>query len=318
MVESLFLNAGIPQAQANSVAKALVKAEIDGQKGHGFSRIPSYLAQVQSGKVNRAAEIKVTKPQPAVLSIDADFGFAFPAIDAAINLVPELAAEYGLAAAGIFNSHHAGQMGAHVERLAEAGFLAIMMANTPKAMAPWGGSDPLFGTNPIAFAAPRSGSPPLVVDLSLSKVARGKIMAAAQNGETIPEGWALDENGLPTTDPKSALNGSMVPMGDAKGAALALMVEVIAACLTGANFSYEASSFFDANGEPPSVGQFILVIRTDANTSTHFAQRLQELVAEITRQEGARLPGERRIYSRNEAFVNGLTFSKELIQKYFL
>ena len=125
-----------------------------------------------------------------------------------------------------------------------------MFVNTPGAMAPWGGSKAVFGTNPVAFACPLPGRAPLVIDLSLSKVARGNIMTAKQRGEKIPEGWALDEDGKPTTDPDAALRGTMVPMGDAKGTALALMVELLAAGLTGANFAAEASSYLDADGAP--------------------------------------------------------------------
>jgi (2R)-3-sulfolactate dehydrogenase (NADP+) len=216
-------------------------------------------------------------------------------------LIP-LAAETGIAAAAVTRSHHCGQLGAHVERLAEAGLIAVMVANTPKAMAPWGGDTPLFGTNPIAFAAPRSDAPPLVIDLSLSKVARGKIMAANKAGQPIPEGWALDAEGQPTTDPKAALAGAMIPAGDAKGAALALMVEILAASLTGANPSAEASSFFDAEGPSPGVGQFLIAIAPE----TGFAARLETLLNQIAAQEGARLPGQRRLQGRAKA-ADGVT-----------
>ena len=163
-----------------------------------------------------------------------------------------------MAAASIHRSHHCGAAGHPVERLAEAGLVAIMFVNTPSAIAPWGGSKAVFGTNPIAFACPLPGRAPLVIDLSLSKVARGNIMTAKQRGEKIPEGWALDAAGKPTTDPDAALAGTMVPMGDAKGTALALMVELLAAGLTGANFAAEASSYLDDKGPPPGTGQLIV------------------------------------------------------------
>ena len=136
--------------------------------------------------------------------------------------------------------------------------MALLFANTPAAMAPWGGAQALLGTNPIAFACPLPGREPIVVDLSLSKVARGNILAAKQRGERIPEGWALDEAGQPTTDPDAALRGTMLPLGDAKGTALALMVELLAAGLTGATYAAEASSFLDAKGPPPGTGQLIV------------------------------------------------------------
>ncbi|WP_277985020.1 Ldh family oxidoreductase [Salinicola tamaricis] len=157
----------------------------------------------------------------------------------------------------IGRSHHFGVAGEPVERLARAGLVAMAFSNAPSAMAPWGGKRPLYGTNPIAFATPRRDAEPLVIDLSLSKVARGKVMLAKKAGETIPEGWALDIEGRPTTDPEAAIAGSMVPAGDAKGASLALMVELLTAGLTGSHFGFQASSFFEPEGEAPSVGHLM-------------------------------------------------------------
>jgi (2R)-3-sulfolactate dehydrogenase (NADP+) len=283
---------------AASVARALVAAEIDGQRGHGFSRVAAYAAQARSGKVSGAACPVAEPGGTARVDIDARDGFAFPAIDLAIDELAARAPETGVAVAAIRRSHHCGQLGAHVERLAERGLAALMVANSPKAMAPWGGSAALFGTNPIAFAAPRAGKPPLVIDLSLSRVARGKVMAAAKAGTPIPEGWALDAGGRPTTDPAAALEGTMVPAGDAKGAALALVVEILAATLTGARHSDEAASFFDAEGPPPGVGQLILAFDTSRVPGAGFGPRLETLLGAILAQEGTRLPGESRLQAR--------------------
>ena len=195
-----------------------------------------------------------------MLAIDAAHGFAYPAIDLAVAELPALAAELGIATASIRRSNHCGETGLPCEALARKGLVALLFANTPGAMAPWGGREPVFGTNPIAFAAPLQGREPAVVDLALSKVARGPIAAAKQRGESIPEGWALDAEGNATTDADKALQGSMIPLGDAKGAALAFMVEVLAACLPGANLAFEASSFLDGNGPPPATGQLLLAI----------------------------------------------------------
>lgn len=295
LVAGVFTAAGASEANALCTARALVAAEIDGQKGHGFSRVAAYAAQLRSGKVSGDAH-PVLRTHGARIDIDAQDGFAFPAIERAIEELIRRTPDSGVAMAAIRRSHHCGQLGAHVERLAEAGLVALMVANTPKAMAPWGGAQPLFGTNPIAFAAPRNGAPPLVIDLSLSKVARGKVMAAAKSGAPIPEGWALDAEGKPTTDPTAALKGTMLPAGDAKGAALALIVEVLAATLTGANRSDEAASFFDAEGPPPGVGQMILAFDTSAVPD--FGRRIEALVTAIAAQPGTRLPGQRRLEGR--------------------
>lgn len=302
-------------ANAASVAEALVSAEIDGQKGHGLSRLPSYAAQSASGKVDGHAVPSLVAEQPAALRIDAGGGFAFPALDFAIEELSRRAAGQGIVVAGVCRSHHFGQAGYHVERLAGRGLVALALGNSPRAIAPWGGRDGVFGTNPIAFAAPRAHAEPLVIDLSLSKVARGKIMLAAEAGEPIPDDWALDAEGRPTTDARAALGGTMLPMGDAKGAALVMMVEVLAAALTGARFGFEASSFFDAEGEPPGVGQLLMAIDPGSLSGGAFADRLEALLAAVESQPGVRLPGSRRLEARARAASHGLPVADALYQR---
>jgi (2R)-3-sulfolactate dehydrogenase (NADP+) len=306
LAKKILARHGTSEANAECVARALVAAEADGQKGHGLSRLPSYAAQAASGKVDGQAVPTLEQGARAALRIDARNGFAFPALAMAVDRLSSLAAETGIAAAGVHRSHHFGQAGYHVEQLAARGLIGLVFGNSPRAIAPWGGSQGVFGTNPIAFAAPRRTRPALVIDLSLSKVARGKIMVAAKQGEPIPEGWALDRNGNPTTDAEAAMQGTMLPMGDAKGAALVLMVEILAAALTGARFGFEASSFFTAEGEPPAVGQFLVAIDPRAFSGDAFAQRLETLIGAILEQQGTRLPGARRLGLRAESARNGL------------
>jgi (2R)-3-sulfolactate dehydrogenase (NADP+) len=302
------------QANAASVARALTRAEIDGQTGHGLSRVPSYAAQARSGKVDGHAVPELHQPRPASAMIDAKGGFAYPALDLAIERLPALAQASGIAAAGFTRSHHFGVAGHHAERLAEAGLLALAFSNTPKAMAPWGGQRPVFGTNPIAFAAPLQDAPPVVVDMALSQVARGKILTAAQKGEAIPAGWAVDEAGRPTTDAAAALKGALQPVGGAKGAALALMVEVLAAALTGARFGFEASSFFDAEGPPPEVGHLLIAIDAAGFAGTAaFAERIGTLAAAIEGNGDGRLPGSRRAALRQSAASNGVSVDGRLL-----
>jgi (2R)-3-sulfolactate dehydrogenase (NADP+) len=300
-------------ANAQSVARALVAAEADGLKGHGLSRVPGYAAQAKAGKIDGLAVPAYAQSRPGVLAIDAAYGFAYPAIDLAFAHLPTVARSNGLAAAAIRRSHHCGAAGRPVEQLAERGFVALLFANTPAAIAPWGGSRAVLGTNPVAFACPLPGRPPLVVDLSLSRVARGNILAAGQRGERIPEGWALDREGRPTTDPVAALQGTMLPMGDAKGTALALMVELLAAGLTGANFAAEASSFLDAEGGPPGTGQLILAF--DPAAFGGGAERFGDLAEAIEGQPGARLPGARRMVMRQAAATAGVTIADSLLSE---
>ena len=297
---------------AEQVAAALVAAEADGQGGHGASRIPSYSAQSKSGKVNGHASPKLKKVSPSGLRVDARSGFAAPALNLAIEALTELAQETGIAAAAVANSHHSGVAGHHVEPLANRGLIGLSFGNGPQGIAPWAGSKGLFGTNPIAFAAPRSGTNPLVIDMSLSKVARGKVNVAAQKGEPIPEGWAVDEDGKPTTDPNAALAGTMLPMGDAKGAQLVLMVEILSAALSASQFGYEASSFFTGDGDPPHIGQFLIAIDPGPFSQNGFARRLEDLLGAILEQPGTRIPGERRFELRETAARDGVAIPQGL------
>jgi (2R)-3-sulfolactate dehydrogenase (NADP+) len=304
------------EANARSVARALVQAEIDGQKGHGLSRVPSYAAQAKAGKVDGHAMPEVRQTRPGSLMIDVRNGFAYPAFDLAIARLPGLAGTAGIAAAGFVRSHHFGVVGRHVERLAEVGVVALAFGNTPKAMGAWGGKQALFGTNPIAFAAPRREGAPVVVDLALSQAARGKIVSAAQKGEPIPGNWAVDAQGRPTTDAAAALQGALLPIGGSKGAALALMVEILAVALTGARFAFEASSFFDTEGAPPGVGQLLITIDPGAFGGRDlFADRIGLLARMIEGDGGARLPGSRRLALRERAEREGVAVDAKLLDE---
>lgn len=299
---------------ADAVARALVGAELVGQGGHGLRRVPAYAAQARAGKVKGHAVPRAERVRSGAVKIDAGFGFAYPALELANAQLAEMAPRQGIAIAGIRRSHHAGVAGLAVEALAARGLVALMFANAPAAMAPWGGRRPLFGTDPIAFACPSEGGDPIVVDVSLSKVARGKIMAANQKGEAIPEGWALDADGRPTTDAKAALSGTMIPLGDAKGTALALMVELLCAGLTGANYGYEQTSFFDAAGDPPGTGQAIIAIDPGVFGANALA-RFAEMADQIAGNAGARVPGHRRIALRERLTADGIAVEQALIDE---
>lgn len=269
-----------------------------------------YIAHIHSGKINLNANISVTSRGPASLCINADEGFAYPALDTALSEGIPLAKKMGICIATVANSHHCGALSIQVERIAREGLIGLMFANTPKAMAPWGGIEPIFGTNPIAFSAPRDNTDPLVIDLSLSKVARGKVMAAKKLGETIPTGWALDVNGKATTDPDKALKGTMIPIGRSKGTALALMVEILSAVFSGSALSLEAGSFFDAGNIAPRVGQTIIMI--SPGHSSDFVVRIERLLHYIAALDGVRLPGSRRQQAMRNAELHGILIPKSL------
>ncbi|MXN67469.1 Ldh family oxidoreductase [Stappia sp. GBMRC 2046] len=314
LVMDVLVASDTSSVNAKSVADALIGAELAGQAGHGLRRVPAYAAQARAGKVKGHAVPAASRIRPGAVRIDGGYGFAFPALDLAIDQLSLIAPEQGIAIAGIHRSHHAGVAGITVERLAECGLVALMFANAPAAMAPWGGKKALFGTDPIAFAAPVANGDPIVVDVSLSKVARGKLMAAKQKSEQIPEGWALDPNGNPTTDPAAGMAGTMIPLGDAKGTALALMVELMCAGLTGANYAYEQTSFFDDKGDPPGTGQALIAIDPSAFGSGAL-ERFAEMAGLIAAQEGARVPGTRRRVVATRIRENGIEVDASLLQE---
>lgn len=293
---SAFGAAGMPADLARPAARALVLAEQEGLPSHGLARVPFYVAQMRVGKVVADARPDVSR-DGVVIRVDARFGLAFAAIDAAAQAARDVVRDLGVAVISVTHSHHFGVAGQAVEPFAREGLIALAFANAPAAMAPWGGNRALYGTNPVAFAAPRTQGDPLVIDLSLSHVARGKVMLAQKAGKAIPADWALDTDGNPTTDADAAMAGTMLPSGGAKGAALALMVELLTAGLAGASFAYEASSLFDDKGPAPDLAHFILVL-DPARFAPGFTDRAEAMFAAIEAQEGARLPGARRMSER--------------------
>jgi (2R)-3-sulfolactate dehydrogenase (NADP+) len=310
--------AGASSEAAAETARALARADLDGIASHGLSRVPAYAAQLYAGKVKGSAVPSVTRPADATVAVDAGDGLAYPAIATALRWAGSLVARTGIVAAGVRNSHHAGALGLFVEDLArDAGVFALAFTNSPAGIAPAGSGTPLFGTNPIAFACPMPGRDPLVIDLSLSVVARGRIMLAAQRGEPIPEGWATDAQGKPTTDPKAALLGAMLPIGGAKGAALVLMVELLTAALTASHAGFEASSFFDDKGGPPRIGQLFVAIRPGAvgATADTVAARVAAITGRILAEPGVRLPGDRRLAIRARQRREGIPYPALLLSE---
>jgi (2R)-3-sulfolactate dehydrogenase (NADP+) len=306
---------GTSEPNAHCMARSIVAAEAEGIASHGLMRLPTYCEHTASGKVDGRAEPTVTRARPAAWVADARDGFAHPAIDAGFQSLVPGAKEHGIGALAVTSSYNCGVVGHHVGRLANEGLVAIACANTPAAIAPWGGSKALLGTNPVAFAAPRADQPPLVIDQSASVVARGEVMLHSLHGREIPPGWALDRDGMPTTDPRAALAGSMPPSGGYKGANIALMVEILAAVLTGANFSFAASSFADDKGGPPRTGQFFIAIDPAAFLGPRFPERLEALIAAMTAQPGVRLPSARRAAARAVALEHGITVKRSLYER---
>ena len=264
LAQATLERAGASAANAASTARALVYADAQGLAGHGVSRVAMYVSHIRHGRIDPRAAAHIAQDNGGAILVDAADGLAFPACELAIATAIGRARQHGIAFAGVTNSHHSGAAGYHLEAVGAAQMVGIGFTNSPYAMPAAGGKRPIFGTNPIAAIFPRANDPALLIDLSLSAVARGKLMVAAKEGKPIPLGWALDRDGNPTTDPKAGLEGSMLPMGGTKGAMLAMIVELLCCALTGARMGFEADSFFVDAGNRPRIGQAYIVIDPDA------------------------------------------------------
>jgi (2R)-3-sulfolactate dehydrogenase (NADP+) len=310
------MRAGANPAMAESTARALVAAEAQGLGSHGLARVPQYCGHLRRGRVDGDAQPRLIQSKPAALLVDAGDGLAFPACALAVIEAIRSARTCGAAFAGVTNSHHFGAAALHLEAAAAAGMVGLAFGNSPAAMPAWGGRRALFGTNPIAAVFPRRAAPPLVIDLSLSEVARGKLMVAAREGKPIPEGWALDKDGKPTTDPRAGLEGMMLPAGGVKGAMLALIVELLCCALTGAAYGFEADSFFAEEGNRPRIGQAFLVVDTAALAGSDvFHERIETLVAAMLADEEVRLPGARRFALAQRAQEEGIEVQAALAEQ---
>lgn len=308
--------AGTSEANARPLADATASTEADGIASHGLAYIPIYCEHVQCGKVDGKANPILTCPAPSVIAVDAATGFAHPAIVLGFKTLVSRAREQGIAALAVRNSYNCGVLGYHTRRLAAEGLLAIGFTNAPASIAPVGGRRPVVGTNPFSLAAPNGeGAAEVLIDQSASVIAKSEIMKHAREGLPIPPEWALDPDGRPTTDPEIGLKGSMAPAGGYKGVGVAMMVEIMAAAMTGATLGVNASPFSGTKGGPPKTGQFFLAINPDATSGGLFADRLAGLVEEMRDQPGVRVPGDGRSAARRRAERKGVAVNPATLER---
>ena len=307
--------AGAGDENAAAVANSTVRAERDGIRSHGLMYVPIYAEHVVCGKVDGKAIPIVEHPRPSAITVDACSGFAHPAIDAGWGKLTMAARKNGVAAMTIFNSYNCGVLGHHAERLAEDGFVGLCFTHAPASISPIGGNKPVIGTNPFSLAvSDGKGGTTLVIDQSASAIAKSEIMLRAREGKALEEGWAVDENGQPTIDANEALKGSMTPSGGYKGFGVGLMVEILASCLSGAVLSKDASPFSGTAGGPPRTGQCFIAF-DPGGFSDGFDERIIELAAAISEQNGARLPGSKRKGNRATVEQDGVSVSEDLLAR---
>lgn len=308
--------AGTSPENAAPLAKATAMTEADGVASHGLAYIPIYAEHVQCGKVDGHAKPVLTQPKPSVVKVDAATGFAHSAIDLGFETLIPAAKEQGVAVLAVNNSYNCGVLGVHTQRLAQAGLMGIGFTNAPASIAPTGGAIPVVGTNPFSISAPGpEGQAEVLIDQSASTIAKSEVMKHAREGKPVPEGWVLDAEGNPTTDPDAGLKGSMVPSGGYKGVGVALMVEMMAAAMSGATLGKDASPFSGTKGGPPKTGQFFIAIDPEATSGGAFASQLAALTAAVRAESGVRVPGDGRGAKRVNAAKEGVAVNAATLQK---
>lgn len=279
---------------ADEVAKAVRKAESVGNRICGLYYLESYCQQLQSGRVKGDVEPVVSRPRSANVVVDAKFGFAQPAFSRALPDAITAARECGVASLAVCHAHTCTAVGYFTEQIAKAGLIGLGMTNASPIVAPPGGKTRVIGTNPIAFSVPDgNGGIAMQFDQSTTTVALGKITMAKAAGESIPEGWAIDANGQPTTDPDAALAGSLVSTGGYKGWGFGLMVELLVAGLTESVVSRDVKPLKAPEGPPHDLGQYYILI--DPASSSAFYERMRQVAQGVAQDEGARMPGQGKV-----------------------
>lgn len=305
--------AGASPFVALSLARSVVGAEADGQASVGLSHFIDYLDALQAGRIDGRAVPELSRPAPAVILSDARGGAAHPGFDAAFENLVDAARTFGIALFTQNNAFTCGSLGYFVGRLAERGLVGLAATNGPALVAGSGATKPVYCTNPLAFGAPVADGPPLIVDQSSSATAFVNVRAAAEAGGDIPAGWALDAEGRPTTDPHAAMKGALLAFGGARGANVALMVEVLAAGVGGARWSLDAPSFA-AGSETPGTGMTVIAIAPnliDPDFETRLAAQLERLSGEY----GVHIPGRAKAEARARSERDGIAIPRALHER---
>ncbi|AXJ01684.1 Malate/lactate/ureidoglycolate dehydrogenase, LDH2 family [Cyclonatronum proteinivorum] len=298
---------GVPEEQAIIVADSIVYAHRTGKATHGATRLGIYVDKIQRGDMSANTRMDVVKDKGIVTVFDANHGFGQVAAKIAIDKAIDTSEIYGAGIAAVRHSNNFGTAAYFAQMAVDAGKIAVIYSNSAPAIAPWGGSKPLFGTNPMAYGFPTpEGIAPIILDMAVSQAARGKIRLAAKNGEKIPFGWALDPDGKPTDDPSIAILGSMIPIGEHKGSGLALIVDLLAGLLTGAGFAGSVKPLNTKNAYSNNGHLFMVIDPSFFMEQTQYDERVRYLVDQIKsepKQGQLFLPGEHSFLNASNAFA---------------
>jgi LDH2 family malate/lactate/ureidoglycolate dehydrogenase len=269
---------GVPPDDAELVADSLVTADLWGHPSHGLLRLPWYTARLESGVMHPRTEPRILTDLGAVAVLDGRDGVGQVVTDLACSDAVSRAERHGVGVVAVRNSNHFGTAAYWTRRMAQAGFVGILTTNGSPAMAPWGGTEKTVGANPWSIATPGGSRPPVVLDIANTSVARGKIYAAAERSQRIPEGWAIDADGRPTTDPHAAISGLLAPMGGHKGYGISFMMDVLSGVLTGSGFSTDVIGPYVPDRRS-RCGHLVLALRVDAFLPpAEFDGRIDELI----------------------------------------
>jgi LDH2 family malate/lactate/ureidoglycolate dehydrogenase len=290
---------GMPPADAAVMADCLVLADLRGVPSHGVGHLPIYLARLRRGLINKAPNLQPQRVTPVAASLDGDLGFGFVVATRAMNEAIAMAQVMGIGVVSVRRSTHFGMAACYVLQAVAAGMMSLVFTNASPAMPPWGGRQKLFGTNPFAAGAPGGAHGPYVLDMSPAMMARGRIRRAHAAGQPIPLGVALDADGRATTNAGAALAGSLLPIGEAKGSALSMLMDIFSGVISGAAFAGGVTTQYDLD-RPQDVGHFFLAMRPDLFLSKEsYSDRMDELVRLVHANlpavdaDDVRIPGER-------------------------
>ena len=317
-VEAIFNKAGLSAGQSGPVTRVIVAAERDAAKSHGIYRIEGVLRTIKAGKVTRdAPPMVLVGPASGIVTVSGGGGFANPAFELGLAALADAARSCGIAALVINDVVHFSALWAEVEALTERGLAGLAMCPSYAAVAPTGGNKPLLGTNPIAFGWPRDGKSPYVFDFATSVAARGEIELHLRAGKSLPEGWAIDASGEPTTDPASALAGALLPFGGHKGSAIGTMVELLAGIMIGDLTSPEALVQLGTTSLLPLHGELVIAFSPQAFSKGRPGNALAraELLFDAFLGQGARLPSQRRFLARARSESEGIRLSHSEVER---
>lgn len=282
LIHALLIAYHVPPADAKIIADCLVSADLRGVDTHGLMRMPGYLDRVRRGLINTEPEIEIKSITSTVVSMDADNGFGHVAATRAMDAAIAMARDFGIGVAGVRRSNHFGMAASYVLQAIDAGFVGMVFTNAAACMPPWGGRKPILGTSPLAVGAPSSCCSSFVFDMSPAVAARGKIRKALRRGEKIPEGYALDVEGRPTTDPAKAMEGVLLPVGGPKGSGIAMTMDIFAGVLTGAGYAGDVGDQTKDLNRPQNVGHFLLALKPGLFLSLdEYEHRLGTLLARV-------------------------------------